>query len=350
MLDQVVVSGPVGFGVGDHLLHRVPLVIAREDARCGVRVELHALLVRCGDVDEPLKDLQPVVPLPDLFPQVRHAVRAGACGLVTRSSGNARAVRAGVERQELRVGAFQTRGDERVIGIDGEVDESSLGEEQLVRVAAAVLSDGVVGVLARVRVLQLDRRHGQAIDEQRHVDRLVGAHAVEDLARHRQHVGPVACEGVGGQGVAGAKVGEVDVHATVSYTLTQYIQHAACVDLGGHPLGELALRRFRVATIEVDQVVPALDLRRADEVVHLGGVEAEFGAEGAFRAFPAVGQELSFDAFLERPLGVRSRAHALTPSVSGSPRAIETSSCPVTAAVINAWRRSVRRSIRRPTS
>src|SRR5260370_1221335 len=61
------------------------------------------------------------------------------------------------------------RGDEGAIRIDSEVDEGAPGEEKIVRVPAAVLGHGVVGVLPGVRVLELGGGNGQPVDEERHV-------------------------------------------------------------------------------------------------------------------------------------------------------------------------------------
>src|SRR5260370_10989200 len=76
-----------------------------------------------------------------------------------------------VERQELRVAPLQACGDEGPVRVDGKVDESALGEKEVVRISAAVLGDGVVGVLAGVGGLQLSGSNGQPVDHKCHVHR-----------------------------------------------------------------------------------------------------------------------------------------------------------------------------------
>ena len=137
-----------------------------------------------------------------------------------------------------------------------------------------------------LRVLQLDRGDGQAVDEQREVDRLLRvAGAVVQLPGDGEDVGVVVVQRVGGEGVAGAEVGQLDLHTPVLDALPQHVEHAARVDLGRQALGELPLRGRLVAAVQVDELVPALLLGGADEGQQLAGVDAQLGAVGSARPF-----------------------------------------------------------------
>ena len=136
----------------------------------------------------------------------------------------------------------------------------------------------MVDVLAGVGVLQLDGRDREAVDEQREVDRLLGvAGAVVQLAGDGQDVGVVVVQRVGGEGVAGAEVGEVDRDTPVLDALPEHVEHAAGVDLRGEPLGKLPLGGGLVAAVQLDELVPALLLGPADEPHQLAGVETQLG-------------------------------------------------------------------------
>src|SRR5699024_7633748 len=114
VLDEVVVSGAVACGVGDHTAHGVPLVEAGEDDG----VPLAPLVVLTAlDVDEAFQQVEPVVDVPDRFPQVGGAVPAlvGCRDRIARATGVPRAFGAGVEGQETGVLAGELGGEEHQV-------------------------------------------------------------------------------------------------------------------------------------------------------------------------------------------------------------------------------------------
>src|ERR1017187_6507636 len=118
---------------------------ARENPQRGMRVNLAGLSVGRLDVDEPLQKLQPIIPLPDIFPKIRNRIINIPNGSwVPRSARPSCPAGPDVERQELGVGSLEPCGDEGPVWVDGEVHERALGEEKIVRVPVAVLDNGVV--------------------------------------------------------------------------------------------------------------------------------------------------------------------------------------------------------------
>ena len=184
VLDQVGLAGALLADGGEHRGDGLPLVEAREDqrglpARAAVLV-LHGLLL---EEDELLEDLEPGVPLENPFPQVG---RGGTAVRIERVAGVA--VVALVERQEEGVLPGQLGGHPDLAVGDGEVDHGAGAEPEQrrgLRVALAVLllrvADGLGGV-----GLQLDRRHGQAVDEQHQVHGLVGGRVEVHLTHHAE--------------------------------------------------------------------------------------------------------------------------------------------------------------------
>src|SRR5215472_1857655 len=103
---------------------------------------------------ETLQDLQPVVPLPDLVPEIGDCIVSVPGGpWVARPTRFAWPVGADVERQELGVPPPKPSGYKCPVGINCKVDEGALGEEQIIQVPVAVLGNSVVGVLPGVRIL-----------------------------------------------------------------------------------------------------------------------------------------------------------------------------------------------------
>src|ERR1039457_6527994 len=79
---------------------------ARENPQRGMRVNLAGLLIGPLDVDEPLEKLQPVIPLPDIFPKIRNRIINIPNGpWVPRPARPSCPVGPDVERQELGIGA-----------------------------------------------------------------------------------------------------------------------------------------------------------------------------------------------------------------------------------------------------
>lgn len=110
----------VGGGVGGQPLDHVPLVEAREDRRlCRSATGRPCLLL----VHEPLAQVEPVVPRPDLLPQVGGGIRAvGRRVRVSGSAGLAGAVGSGVEGQEAGVLASELGGEGDAVEEKGEVE------------------------------------------------------------------------------------------------------------------------------------------------------------------------------------------------------------------------------------
>lgn len=121
--------------------------------------------------------------------------------------------------------------------------------------------DGLVGEL----VFQLDGRDGQSVDEQREVKFGVVAGRVAQLPRDRAAVGRVELLQRRREPVLRAKVGQRDLHAKVGDAAAQHVDHAAAVELVAQPLLELLLGGGLIAAVARDQLLPSLQLRRADE-------------------------------------------------------------------------------------
>jgi hypothetical protein len=129
-------------------------------------------------------------------------------------------------------------------------------KEFLPRVAVAlVLFDGVCHRLLGQAVLQLEGRHGHAVDEEAHVQRALSlVAAVAELARDAEAVGLVL---FGGLEVTrrGRAVEEVEVMRPVLESMAQYVDRAALGDLALQAGQELAPRRAVLSQVErVDDV------------------------------------------------------------------------------------------------
>ena len=94
------------------------------------------------------------------------------------------AVVAPVERQEARRGALEPRRHRDLLGVHREVDDGPAREGDVPRVPLGpVLLLGVLYALAGEGVLELRRGDGDAVDEERKVQRLVRAWLVGQLPR-----------------------------------------------------------------------------------------------------------------------------------------------------------------------
>ena len=163
VLDEIVVPRALpARGVHEHP-HRLELMVAGEDH--GLRPDsvapFVALLVDL-QVHEAGEDVEQAVALQHLFPQIGRAT--GPSRRIGRVAG--RAVGSLVEGQELRRLAGEPRGHEHGVGVRGEVGQRAALEleDRLARVAVAlVLAARVLDGLAGERVLQLQRRHRNAV-------------------------------------------------------------------------------------------------------------------------------------------------------------------------------------------
>ena len=117
----------------------------------------------------------------------------------------ARAARALVEGQEARVLALQTRRHVREVGIEREVHERAPAEQEVRRRSLAVLADRVIDGLARVAVLQLGCRCGNAVDEQHEVDAVTALGIEAHLAHDPKPVVLIEDARVGSTSRSGSK-------------------------------------------------------------------------------------------------------------------------------------------------
>nr|WP_291832523.1 hypothetical protein [Candidatus Microthrix sp.] len=334
VLHQVVVTGAVAAGGGGHGQHRIPLVEAGEDRQR--RLLLRAL--RCGlHVDEAVQQVQPGVALPHPFPQVGGAVSVGV-GRIARTQ-----VVAPVERKEPGGLARQAGGHRRLLGVDGKVHHRPLQQRVLGIPIGAVLLDGLRHRLPSQVVLQLGSGHRHPVDEQAEVQRLGGAGLVGELPGDGQPVLAVALDQLGRQARCRPEERQLDRLAQVDHAVAQHVDRAPRIQRFGQPVGEALLGFGDVAAIERDQLVPLGALGAADELEQLGGVQRPDHIEVLLRflrvadlhgVVAARPDQPVADELLERCLV--HVAHAATPGISSSP---------VTAAVINACRRSASRSI-----
>jgi hypothetical protein len=333
VLNKVVVTGAVAAGGGRHGQHRIPLMEAGEDRQ--LRLLLRALW--CGlHVDEAVQQVQPRVALPHPFPQVGGAVPVRV-GRIARTQ-----VVAPVERKEPGRLARQARGHRRLLGVDGKVHHRPL-QQRVLRVAiCSVLLDGLSHGLPGQAVLQLGRRNGHPVDEQAQVQRLVGARVVGELPGDGQPVLAVPLDQLGRQARCRSEERQLDRLAQVDDAVTQHVHRAPFVLLLGYPVGEALLGSGDVAAVERDQLVPLFVLGAADELEQFGSVERSVSVEVGLRILRVADLHGVVAARTDQPVadeGLERRlvnvAHAATPGISNSP---------VTAAVINAWRRSMSRS------
>ena len=334
VLHQVVVTGTVAAGSSGHGQHGIPLVEAGEDGDWCLLLRT----LRCGlDVDEPVQQVQPGVALPHPFPQVGGAVPARV-GRIARSQ-----LVTPVEREKPGGLARQAGRHRRLFGVDGEVHHRPTQQRVLRIPVVAVLLDGLRHRLPGQAVLQLGRRNRHPVDEQAQVQRLVGSGLVGELPGDGQPVFAVALDQLGRQTRCRPKERQLDRLAQVDDAVTQHVHRAPFVLLLGYPVGELLLGLVDVAAVERHKLVPLGALGGADEPEQLGGVQRPHHVEVRLwilriadldGVVPARAHQPVADELLKRCLV--HVAHAATPGISSSP---------VTAAVINACRRSASRSI-----
>ena len=333
MLDEVVMPRPALSRVADHRLHRMPLMEPGKDERRGMRALPRALLARRLDMHEPLQDLQPVIPLPDIAPKIRNIITIIRNGpWVPRPPRLTRPARAEVKRQELGFPPLEPRRDEGAVGVNREVHERPPREERVVLIPVPVLGDRIaLGVLPGVRVLELHGRDRQPVEEERHVNRLARIPEAEvQLPRHGQHVRVVLIKRIVGDRQPRPEVREVNLHPPVLHPLPQHVKHPPRVNLRSHPQRELPLRGIRIPAVQLNQLVPPLDLGPANELPHLSSGQPKLAVEilPASRRHPPPPQQLPLNPLLKGPLAKRPSTHTEIP--------------PVTAAVINACLRSAR--------
>src|SRR5699024_2036414 len=217
-------------------------------------------------------------------------------------------------------------------------------EEGFARVPVAhVLVFGVVDVLPGQGVLQLGGGDGDAVDEQSQVQRpslAVVPGGVTQLSGEAEPVGVVVGEGVLGNGVGGLEVGESELQPFDGDAFAKDVEGALGVDPLGERLGEGGLGLVTGAVAAGGQLLESVGLGGTEEGEELSSVQRQFGVVAVVVALgPTTVQHRGHDVALEGVLVVHG-AHDRS-----APRAVVTSICPVTAAVISARLRSSRRSI-----
>ena len=236
VLDEVVVSRALpACGVHEQA-HRLKLMVAGEDH--GLRLDLVAPLVPLLfdlQVNETGQDVEQTVALQHLFPQVGRAVAPSVrVGRIARRTGVSL-----VEGQELRRLAGQPGGHEHGVGVRSEVGQRAALEleDGLMRVAVPlVLPACVLGALAGERVLELQRRHRNAVQAQGNVERLLGARREMKLASEAQAVGGVAGLELGIQFVGRLEPGHAERAAVALESVPQGRKRTVLV----HPLAQIA--------------------------------------------------------------------------------------------------------------
>src|SRR5690625_43760 len=175
----------------NHLRHRIPLVIPRENQRLTrIRLPLRRFLMLNLNKHELLENPQPVIPLQHVFPEVtdRVSVRVGS---VTRATAIAL-----VERQEECILSRQVRRHENLAVTHREMHHGTpLLRQQRLRTPLGILRLPVTLVLPNRSLntlckvgLQLDSSDGQAVDEEHQVNRARIVNAVLHLRHHPQDV------------------------------------------------------------------------------------------------------------------------------------------------------------------
>src|SRR4051794_25268054 len=183
MLDQVALSGSVRAYVREQQPNDFELVVTRKDL-CR-RLPAGSLVFRDDELRVVFDDVREAGRREDLLPEV---VGLQPIGIrrIARSL-----IPAAIERQEPRRLPLQLRAETNFVIVDRKVDDAAAElEEQLVRIAVAlVLLHRILDGLFRKAVLQFKRDHGQAVDEERDIEReLRFVAAVPELPRNAEPV------------------------------------------------------------------------------------------------------------------------------------------------------------------
>ncbi len=285
VLRQEVRAGARHPGRRQQSPYAIPLVIAREDHRLldphltGVGV----LLLLGLQMQEPPHQVQQVAALPDFLPQVTGTVP----GLHRRVAGAA--VMSTIEGQKAGGGPIQAGGHPDLVRIQGEVNQGAGLEAEQGCMGVAVLPVLLLGggrLLAGHRVLQLAGGDGQAVDEQRQVQLVVGLGVVAQLAHHAQAVLVVQVPDRRIQVVAGFEVRQQDLLAMELEAPAQHRQHTEGIQGLGKGLDEEIRKRRTMDRLEPG---PGLGLGVHDEGEHIRRnqrplhVEARVDGQGLVR-------------------------------------------------------------------
>jgi hypothetical protein len=212
-----------------------------------------------------------------------------------------------VERVEHGVLSSEERGHLDAVGVEREVHDGALGEDEVGGGAVrAVLLDGVVDVLTGGLGLDLRGGDGDAIEEQGEVEGVVGgAFGVVELAGDGGAVGVVRLAELGGELVGGFGVAEGQLDAEVGDADAKHVDGAAAVELVGDALGD-ALAGPVLGAVQPDELGPLFGLAGMKERKQFGDVEAELPVVGlGVASVPAAAGEALGDLELEGVLEVR---------------------------------------------
>ena len=239
------------------------------------------------------------------------------------------AVVAEVERQELGRLAGQLRRHRHPIRVDGEMHERPASQGDVRRVPVApVLVDGVLDVLVRERVLQLRRGRRDAVHQQDHVEGLGRVRLVGELAGDAHPVRRVERLQLGSEAVRRLEERQriVTPRSTTPWRSTSTVPRLS--SSAGQTLGEASLRIVGVVAVATERAFPTRLTWVAPMNANSSAVSKPSSGSkcDGTDLQVATGQQRRLDALLEAPL---VDLHAATPG---------TSSSPVTAAVIKAWR------------
>ncbi len=243
-----------------------------------------------------------------------------------------------VERQEARGLPVEPSRHRDGVRVHREVHERAAGQRDVLWVAVvAVLRDRLFDALASEMVLQLRRRHRDAVEEQAQVHRLVGVGVEGQLPGHGQAIGVVVRRKLRREFKRRLAVGESNLDVLVTHAVPYHVQCATLIDLLREALQEALARVGVLAAVRLHQLLPLPSLSLFDEGEQLAGVETERRVEvgppsrigtDLAGAVAAVGNKMGCDLILKQLLGDATHA------ASGM------SIWPVTAAVIMARRRS----------
>jgi len=137
-----------------------------------------------------------------------------------------------VERKEAGGLAVQLGGHRDRVGVNGEVDEGTSSQRDVLVVAVgAVLLDRVLDVLAGEVILELGRRDRDAVEEEAEVDGLCGFGVEGQLPGDRQPVGVVVGHQLRRHAEGRLAIREADLHVLIADPVPEDVDRPALVDL-----------------------------------------------------------------------------------------------------------------------
>ena len=293
MFNQVALPRSVGAHVREHAGHGVPLVETGEYLGAPLPHTAGRVLL-LGDLleHERLEDVQPVVALEDLRPEVGGPVVAVFGGRVARMP----VLRAPVERQEARGIARKVRAHPYFVLADREVhDRATLVLQQVVAASGArfdrlafgpILLDRVLDRLGELG-LHLARGYGNAVDEEHEVQRLVALGLVVHLPHDPQDVRVIVTPRVLDARIRRIGGGPLDgLEAGVREPVADYADRAVRLQRPHQPQTQVvlpvcALHAFHLlqllrdgGPLELDEIRPAQRGLRVESLVRVAHLPA----------------------------------------------------------------------------